>query len=86
MLKKAMVIFFMSYSTLLVVMYSTSYTSGIPGMMNPMVLMCAHCSRMSGGLSYTAREREYTIGTQSLLKHGKGRHKNGMQSSRFSAE
>tara|TARA_R110002003_G_scaffold1815_3_gene23533 strand:+ start:752 stop:2536 length:1785 start_codon:yes stop_codon:yes gene_type:complete len=33
MLKKAMVIFFMSYSTLVVVMYSTSYTSGIPGMM-----------------------------------------------------
>ncbi|KAF2029596.1 MFS general substrate transporter [Setomelanomma holmii] len=33
MLKKAMVIFFMSFSTLVVVMYSTSYTSGIPGMM-----------------------------------------------------
>lgn len=30
---KAMVMFFMSYSTLVVVMYSTSYTSGIPGMM-----------------------------------------------------
>jgi multidrug resistance protein len=33
MAKKAMVIFFMSFSTLVVVMYSTSYTSGIPGMM-----------------------------------------------------
>jgi multidrug resistance protein len=33
MVKKAMVIFFMSFSTLIVVMYSTSYTSGIPGMM-----------------------------------------------------
>ena len=33
MWKKALVIFFMSYSTLVVVMYSTSYTSGIPGMM-----------------------------------------------------
>jgi hypothetical protein len=33
MVKKAMVIFFMSFSTLVVVMYSTSYTSGIPGMM-----------------------------------------------------
>jgi hypothetical protein len=33
MIKKAMVIFFMSFSTLIVVMYSTSYTSGIPGMM-----------------------------------------------------
>ncbi|KAF1358504.1 MFS general substrate transporter [Lizonia empirigonia] len=31
--KKALVIFIMSYSTLVVVMYSTSYTSGIPGMM-----------------------------------------------------
>jgi multidrug resistance protein len=31
--KKALVIFFMSFSTLVVVMYSTSYTSGIPGMM-----------------------------------------------------
>ncbi|KAI8930925.1 hypothetical protein NX059_011940 [Plenodomus lindquistii] len=31
--KKAMIIFFMSYSTLVVIMYSTSYTSGIPGMM-----------------------------------------------------
>lgn len=31
--RKALVIFFMSYSTLVVVMYSTSYTSGIPGMM-----------------------------------------------------
>lgn len=33
MVRKAMVIFFMSFSTLVVVMYSTSYTSGIPGMM-----------------------------------------------------
>lgn len=33
MVKKALVIFIMSYSTLVVVMYSTSYTSGIPGMM-----------------------------------------------------
>ncbi|KAH8691762.1 major facilitator superfamily domain-containing protein [Phaeosphaeriaceae sp. PMI808] len=33
MMKKALVIFFMSFSTLVVVMYSTSYTSGIPGMM-----------------------------------------------------
>ncbi|KAG9204374.1 hypothetical protein G6514_000830 [Epicoccum nigrum] len=33
MWRKALVIFFMSYSTLVVVMYSTSYTSGIPGMM-----------------------------------------------------
>ncbi|KAF1917615.1 major facilitator superfamily domain-containing protein [Ampelomyces quisqualis] len=33
MVKKVMVIFFMSFSTLVVVMYSTSYTSGIPGMM-----------------------------------------------------
>jgi hypothetical protein len=33
MVKKAFVIFFMSFSTLVVVMYSTSYTSGIPGMM-----------------------------------------------------
>ncbi|KAF2848355.1 MFS general substrate transporter [Plenodomus tracheiphilus IPT5] len=33
MAKKALVIFLMSYSTLVVVMYSTSYTSGIPGMM-----------------------------------------------------
>lgn len=33
MAKKGMVIFFMSFSTLVVVMYSTSYTSGIPGMM-----------------------------------------------------
>jgi multidrug resistance protein len=33
MVKKAMIIFFMSFSTLVVVMYSTSYTSGIPGMM-----------------------------------------------------
>lgn len=33
MAKKAMIIFFMSFSTLVVVMYSTSYTSGIPGMM-----------------------------------------------------
>ncbi|OAL57265.1 MFS general substrate transporter [Pyrenochaeta sp. DS3sAY3a] len=32
-IKKAVVIFFMSFSTLIVVMYSTSYTSGIPGMM-----------------------------------------------------
>ncbi|KAF2439536.1 MFS general substrate transporter [Karstenula rhodostoma CBS 690.94] len=31
--KKCMVIFFMSFSTLVVVMYSTSYTSGIPGML-----------------------------------------------------
>jgi multidrug resistance protein len=31
--KKAAIIFFMSFSTLVVVMYSTSYTSGIPGMM-----------------------------------------------------
>jgi multidrug resistance protein len=33
MAKKVMVIIFMSYSTLVVVMYSTSYTSGVPGMM-----------------------------------------------------
>lgn len=33
MAKKAMIIFFMSFSTLVVVMYSTSYTAGIPGMM-----------------------------------------------------
>lgn len=33
MWRKAIVIFFMSFSTLVVVMYSTSYTSGIPGMM-----------------------------------------------------
>ena len=33
MAKKSMVIFFMSFSTLVVVMYSTSYTAGIPGMM-----------------------------------------------------
>jgi multidrug resistance protein len=33
MAKKSLVIFFMSFSTLVVVMYSTSYTSGIPGMM-----------------------------------------------------
>ena len=33
MWRKALIIFFMSYSTLVVVMYSTSYTSGIPGMM-----------------------------------------------------
>lgn len=33
MLRKSIVIFFMSFSTLVVVMYSTSYTSGIPGMM-----------------------------------------------------
>lgn len=33
MARKALVIFFMSFSTLVVVMYSTSYTSGIPGMM-----------------------------------------------------
>ncbi|CAN9373813.1 unnamed protein product [Alternaria alternata] len=33
MLRKALVVFFMSFSTLVVVMYSTSYTSGIPGMM-----------------------------------------------------
>jgi hypothetical protein len=33
MWRKALTIFFMSYSTLVVVMYSTSYTSGIPGMM-----------------------------------------------------
>jgi len=33
LLKKSTVIFFMSFSTLVVVMYSTSYTSGIPGMM-----------------------------------------------------
>ncbi|KAF2634180.1 MFS general substrate transporter, partial [Massarina eburnea CBS 473.64] len=31
--RKGMVIFFMSFSTLVVVMYSTSYTAGIPGMM-----------------------------------------------------
>jgi hypothetical protein len=31
--KKALVIAFMSFSTLVVVMYSTSYTSGLPGMM-----------------------------------------------------
>ncbi|KAH7115924.1 major facilitator superfamily domain-containing protein [Dendryphion nanum] len=30
---KAMIVFFMSFSTLSVVMYSTSYTAGIPGMM-----------------------------------------------------
>jgi hypothetical protein len=34
MIKKAMVIFFMSFSTLVVVMYSTSYSSGIEGMMD----------------------------------------------------
>ncbi|KAL1610087.1 hypothetical protein SLS60_001752 [Paraconiothyrium brasiliense] len=33
MAKKCMIIFFMSFSTLVVVMYSTSYTAGIPGMM-----------------------------------------------------
>ena len=33
MARKAGVIFMMSFSTLVVVMYSTSYTSGIPGMM-----------------------------------------------------
>lgn len=33
MARKALIIFFMSFSTLVVVMYSTSYTSGIPGMM-----------------------------------------------------
>ncbi|KAL5373232.1 hypothetical protein DPSP01_012864 [Paraphaeosphaeria sporulosa] len=33
MAKKCMVIFFMSFSTLVVVMYSTSYTAGVPGMM-----------------------------------------------------
>ncbi|ORX94073.1 major facilitator superfamily domain-containing protein [Clohesyomyces aquaticus] len=33
MAKKGMVLGFMSFSTLVVVMYSTSYTSGIPGMM-----------------------------------------------------
>jgi len=33
MLRKSMIIFFMSFSTLVVVMYSTSYTAGIPGMM-----------------------------------------------------
>ncbi|KAJ4350054.1 uncharacterized protein N0V89_008675 [Didymosphaeria variabile] len=33
MVKKCMIIFFMSFSTLVVVMYSTSYTAGIPGMM-----------------------------------------------------
>ncbi|KAF2186265.1 MFS general substrate transporter [Zopfia rhizophila CBS 207.26] len=33
MAKKGLIIFFMSFSTLVVVMYSTSYTSGIPGMM-----------------------------------------------------
>jgi hypothetical protein len=33
MAKKGMVMGFMSFSTLVVVMYSTSYTSGIPGMM-----------------------------------------------------
>jgi multidrug resistance protein len=33
MKKKGMIIGFMSFSTLVVVMYSTSYTSGIPGMM-----------------------------------------------------
>jgi hypothetical protein len=33
MAKKGMIIAFMSFSTLVVVMYSTSYTSGIPGMM-----------------------------------------------------
>jgi hypothetical protein len=31
--KKAMIVGFMSFSTLCVVMYSTSYTSGIPGML-----------------------------------------------------
>lgn len=34
MAKKAVIIFCMSFSTLVVVMYSTSYTSGIPGMMH----------------------------------------------------
>lgn len=34
MLKKGTIIFIMSFSTLVVVMYSTSYTSGIPGMMS----------------------------------------------------
>jgi multidrug resistance protein len=34
MLKKGIIIFFMSFSTLVVVMYSTSYTAGIPGMMD----------------------------------------------------
>ncbi|KAH7383931.1 major facilitator superfamily domain-containing protein [Pyrenochaeta sp. MPI-SDFR-AT-0127] len=34
MTKKSLVIFCMSFSTLVVVMYSTSYTSGIPGMMH----------------------------------------------------
>ena len=33
MAKKGMIIFFMSFSTLVVVMYSTSYSAGIPGMM-----------------------------------------------------
>lgn len=33
MAKKGMIMGFMSFSTLVVVMYSTSYTSGIPGMM-----------------------------------------------------
>ncbi|KAF2267771.1 MFS general substrate transporter [Lojkania enalia] len=33
MAKKGMIIAFMSFSTLVVVMYSTAYTSGIPGMM-----------------------------------------------------
>jgi hypothetical protein len=33
MLRKGIIIFFMSFSTLVVVMYSTSYTAGIPGMM-----------------------------------------------------
>jgi hypothetical protein len=33
MAKKAVIIAFMSFSTLIVVMYSTSYTSGLPGMM-----------------------------------------------------
>jgi multidrug resistance protein len=33
MAKKSLIIFFMSFSTLVVVMYSTSYTAGIPGMM-----------------------------------------------------
>jgi multidrug resistance protein len=32
--KKCVTIFFMSFSTLVVVMYSTSYTAGIPGMMD----------------------------------------------------
>ncbi|KAF2020221.1 MFS general substrate transporter [Aaosphaeria arxii CBS 175.79] len=33
MKRKSVIIFFMSFSTLVVVMYSTSYTAGIPGMM-----------------------------------------------------